>query len=182
MSGKTEIEAINGEEGLIRSTSGDLHIGEAVFSDKFTADTASGSCRINLLECTKTELQTSSGDIEVRDGLSETVKSRTVSGKTTLKLKNGSAELETASGNIKAEFEEGFSSVKVKSVSGDVQLTLPADSQFSLDIRTVSGRMNCSDFPVRIESSNDKSLKGVVGDGRSSINVSTASGNVIIGK
>jgi DUF4097 and DUF4098 domain-containing protein YvlB len=92
-------------------------------------------------------------------------------------MRNGSCELKTTSGNVKVEFEEGFNLIKIKSASGDVKLALPGSSQFSLNVKSVSGNINYNDFPVQAISSDDRSLAGIVGKGHSKVDISTTSGN-----
>lgn len=182
VSGNVDIDTVNGENCIINSSSGDLQINKAVFSDSFRTKTVSGKCRINRLECKEAELQASSGDIEIKDVVSESVKSKTVSGSITMKMKNGSAELEASSGNIKAEFEEGFSSFRAKAVSGNVNLKLPENSEFSLDIKSVTGSIKCEGFPFSFNTSGDRRMTGAVGSGHGSVIISTSSGNITIGK
>jgi len=180
ISGKTEIGVLNGESGFFKSSSGDIIIDKAVFSDNIDANTISGKYRIDRIECTEADFRSSSGDIVIKDIFSESFKSETISGKITLKMKNGSAELKTTSGNISAEFEESFDRIKAISISGDVSLTLPHDSQFNLDVKTVSGDIKCNDFPVNISSSNGRQLAGKVGNGSGEVRINTTSGNVTV--
>lgn len=181
VSGEIEADTLNGDNGYIKSTSGDILIAEAVFSDSFEATSVSGKCHIDKLECTKAILDSNSGGIKIEDAIAETLKSESTSGTVALRMRKGSAELKTASGNIKAEFEESFNLIKAKSISGTVSLTLPENSQFSLDASSTSGTIRCRDFPIKISSSNDKSLVGVVGSGDSVVNIKTTSGNILIG-
>lgn len=181
-SGDIDVANFNGDKGKIKFTSGDLQIGEAVISDEFEADTVTGNCLIDRLECKKAKLDSNSGNIEVYDMKTGSLKAVSTSGEITVKMRNGSAELKTTSGDISAEFGESFDSVKANSVSGSVTLTLPEDSEFSLDAKTITGRITCSDFPVKITSSGDKKLEGTVGNGHSKIEASTNSGNVFIRK
>lgn len=180
VSGKIRIKMINGENGFFKSSSGDLSIDEVNFSGKFEANTVSGDFSINRLECKEGKFDASSGDIELKEIIAGKIKSEAVSGTIKVKMVNGSAELKTSSGDINAEFEKNFESIKAQSASGDICLTIPSDSEFALDAKTVSGVIKCKDFPVSIISSGDRELVGNVGSGRSELKVNTTSGNILI--
>jgi len=180
VSGNIDAGKLSGEKGFIKSSSGDLNIKEAVFSDKLEVNTVSGKCHIDKLECKEGRLAAGSGDIETKDVVAEKVKSETVSGSIKIKMRNGSADLNVTSGNIRAEFEENFELINAKSASGNINLALPSGSEFTMNVKTVTGVIKCNDIPVKISSSDGRHLEGKVGNGSGEVNISTTSGNVTI--
>lgn len=143
-------------------------------------NTVSGKCHIDKLECKEGRLAAGSGDIETKDVVAEKVKSETVSGSIKIKMRNGSADLNVTSGNIRAEFEENFELINAKSASGNINLALPSGSEFTMNVKTVTGVIKCNDIPVKISSSDGRHLEGKVGNGSGEVNISTTSGNVTI--
>ena len=69
--------------------------------------------------------------------------------------------------------------MNIESTSGDVRIKLPEDSQFYLDISTISGDIKY-DFDIKISSSGRRELQGTAGDGGDRIIINTVSGDVII--
>ncbi len=103
-------------EVRVRSASGDIRAGTV---DRLDASTASGDIRVGTVRGRLTA-GTASGDIRV-DQVSD------------------DAEASTASGDIRIDRFEG-AAVDAKSVSGDIQLGLPAGIRVEPDIATMSGR------------------------------------------
>ncbi|AGC68027.1 hypothetical protein Cst_c10290 [Thermoclostridium stercorarium subsp. stercorarium DSM 8532] len=179
VSGETEINKADGENGFFESVSGSIRTDDASFLYNFEAITVSGDLKINRLECATAKAGTTSGDIEMACVSAGNVKAETGSGDIKIRIGKGSLELITSSGNIKAEVDEGFNSIKARSVSGDIKLHLPAASEFSLKAESVSGDIKCN-FPVRVVSADDNCLTGVTGSGRGEIAASSVSGDVLI--
>ncbi|NLX78016.1 MAG: DUF4097 domain-containing protein [Clostridiaceae bacterium] len=179
-SGEIVMDAINGEDGSFKSSSGTFRAREAVFSGKFELSDASGECFIEKLECSEAKIETTSGDIVIKETVAENVKAAAASGNIILKMRTGSLEAKTSSGNIKAEFEDDFSMIRAESGSGNVDLTLPENSQFSVEAKTFSGRIKCSHTPLNIASFDEKRLVCTIGDGSGKVTINTTSGNILI--
>ncbi|MCK5567884.1 MAG: DUF4097 family beta strand repeat protein, partial [Actinomycetia bacterium] len=94
-------------------------------------------------------------------------------------IDNKDVDASTVSGDIFIE-QNAVSDMKLGSTSGDVRISLPEDSQFYLDISTVSGDIK-HDFSIKVISSGRRDLEGTVGDGEDRIMISTVSGDVTIG-
>ena len=102
-------------------------------------------------------LDSTSGDITATAVTARNVGVDTTSGKVTLELLNCPMELD------------------VETTSGDVKLTLPADSGFRLEFDHASGDFENSDFPL--------SRRGgsyIAGDGSAEFSVDTTSGDLHI--
>ena len=70
--------------------------------------------------------------------------------------------------------------IAIDSSSGDIKITLPADSNFELDSETSSGRIIC-DYPITISGGQDRNqLEGIVGSGVNKIHLEVSSGDISI--
>lgn len=118
---------------------------------------ASGKCVFNSCDVNKLDVETVSGDIKF-DG--------------TLDILN----CEAVSANCYLELTNVPSRIDLEGVSGDLDITLPANSGFSASMDSVSGHFS-SDFETSISAGNY-----TCGDGACLINVSCVSGDVIIRK
>lgn len=182
VSGPVEVGNVEGDDVNLSSTSGRLKIGEIKARDKFQKSTVSGKCEIDTLICKEADLGSTSGETVIKTITADNVTSSSVSGRFEASVDNGDVEIETTSGDINIQFLDGFESFKASSISGKVALQIPENSEFEVDIRTISGDIECQDFPMSIISSKRNELKGKVGDGKSSIEISTKSGKIAIEK
>lgn len=72
------------------------------------------------------------------------------------------------------------SEVTLQSSSGNVNIHIPVDSHFDIDVHTSSGKVQL-DHPLTITDYNDsKKVKGTVGNGGNAVQIKTSSGNIII--
>lgn len=68
--------------------------------------------------------------------------------------------------------------LRLSTVDGSVRIAMPATSSFTVHASTLDGSLE-SDFPLRVSGKwGPRSLRGTVGDGRSSIRINTVDGNV----
>ena len=142
----------------LSGVSADFAVDRLTVRDAFSFDTASGKLKTEALTATgaKADVNSVSGDIEL-DGSFREVKAGSTSGEIDLMLRNAPA------------------AVEVSTVSGEVDVELPAGTGFTLDYSTVSGELEC-DFPLT------KSVDGkfVCGDGACRIEVGTTSGSLSV--
>lgn len=126
-----------------------------------------------------------SGAVEVT-GLAAHVEARSVSGNVRVSTR-GTADAKSVSGNVDVEMGEvpNGRSFEFKSISGRVQVTLPAGAGAELRVHTLSGDIE-SDFPLE---SRDRGrgrphvrvgsrMQGVIGDGGARIDLQTVSGDI----
>lgn len=182
VSGAISADKLAGESIEVRSTSGNINIGQLTAFESFKGENISGKYTVNTLECEEAELSTTSGNISLIDVLCDEISIKSISGSIDITMKNGSADIDTASGSVKAKFINGFDKIKAKSISGSVNLYIPEESQFKADINTISGKIDLSDFSMRVNSSEKNRLKGTVGNGDGSIKIDTSSGSVHVKK
>ena len=167
------------EEFKINVVSGDV-IMEDIETALLNLETVSGDIKVEELTAENIRTSSTSGDIIVRDYTGD-VDAGSTSGDISLLdgIDNEDVDVSTVSGDIFIE-QDVVSDMKLRSTSGDVRINLPEDSQFYLDISTVSGDIN-HDFSIKVISSGRRDLEGTVGDGDDRIMISTISGDVTIG-
>lgn len=120
-------------------------------------DSASGTCHFNECNITELDADTASGNIYYNGKLQK-------------------LDCDAASADITGIFSEAPQQINVDSASGQLDITLPPECGFTVNMDTLSGKFN-SDFAT-----NTVNNKYVYGDGSCQINVDSASGNVTIRK
>ena len=142
----------------LSGVSADFAVDKLTVRESFSFDTTSGKLKTEVLTATgaKADVNSVSGKVEL-DGSFREVKAGSTSGEIDLMLRNAPA------------------AVEVSTVSGEVDVELPAGTGFTLDYSTVSGELEC-DFPLT------KSVDGkfVCGDGACRIEVGTTSGSLSV--
>ncbi|HEY8500778.1 MAG TPA: DUF4097 family beta strand repeat-containing protein, partial [Clostridia bacterium] len=176
ISGNISADRLSGNDITINTTSGKIDISEIEAEGDISASSISGTCRIDKAISNSAKINTTSGDAAIGSLKAEDIKFRTVSGYAKLNAAAEKAELNSTSGNIDADFADGFEKVSAKSISGSVNLGISHKAEFTVDLKTISGNIKCEDFSMNISSSDKKELKGRVGNGGGRIDVSTTSG------
>lgn len=142
----------------LSGVSADFAVGKLTVRDAFSFDTTSGKLEMQSMNApqAKATVSSVSGKVEL-DGSFREVKAGSTSGEIDLMLRNAPA------------------AVEVSTVSGEVDVELPAGTGFTLDYSTVSGELEC-DFPLT------KSADGkyACGDGACRIEVGTTSGSLSV--
>ena len=142
----------------LSGVSANFAVGKLTVRDAFSFDTTSGKLEMQSMNApqAKATVSSVSGNVEL-DGSFREVKAGSTSGEIDLMLRNAPA------------------AVEVSTVSGEVDVELPAGTGFTLDYSTVSGELEC-DFPLT------KSVDGkyVCGDGACRIEVGTTSGSLSV--
>ena len=142
----------------LSGVSADFAVGKLTVRDAFSFDTTSGKLEMQSMNApqAKATVSSVSGKVEL-DGSFREVKAGSTSGEIDLMLRNAPA------------------AVEVSTVSGEVDVELPAGTGFTLDYSTVSGELEC-DFPLT------KSIDGkyVCGDGACRMEVGTTSGSLSV--
>lgn len=124
---------------------------------------------------------TVSGAVASR-GQSGKFRGETVSGGVTLDAFGGSSvRLQTVSGEVVADLKQADpdSSAEVETVSGAVYLRLAASPSQKVRVESISGHLTSAFPELRAESGpGSRTLKGLLGEGRGKVKVSTVSGSV----
>ena len=182
ISGTIETDSIQGNDVRMSSASGDINAGDVTATGLFEKSTISGRFRVDTLKCDEAKLESTSGETFAELVSSDKVTASSISGRIQLTLDQGSAKLETTSGGIYAQFRDRFESFKANSVSGEIKLEVPDNSEFKIEINTISGSIDCRDFEMKLSSSKKNELKAEVGNGDSKIDIDTTSGSVEVAK
>ena len=156
-SGKVEIANLQSEVALQANTlSGDLVIRQSRVP-RMALGTISGNLMVTDVDCGRIDVQSLSGDIEFSSPLA----------------KNGRYELSSHSGVIRVlpVGNNGFE-LDANSFSGDIksEVTLKERSQ------------GVADYGRRGQGGRTRALRGVFGDGSATLDITTFSGTVVIGK
>ena len=142
----------------LSGVSADFAVGKLTVRDAFSFDTTSGKLEMQSMNApqAKATVSSVSGNVEL-DGSFREVKAGSTSGEIDLMLRNAPA------------------AVEVSTVSGEVDVELPAGTGFTLDYSTVSGELEC-DFPLT------KSADGkyACGDGACRMEIGTTSGSLSV--
>ena len=125
-----------------------------------------------------------SGDVSI-DGAENQTKASSVSGDVTGANLGGTAKLTSVSGTVEADFANvaAGSEIRLSSVSGSVNLKLPAYAGASVRASTVSGKIT-NDFGIPVDEGKyvGSSMKGSFGDGSVNVKMSTVSGRIKVSK
>jgi DUF4097 and DUF4098 domain-containing protein YvlB len=145
--------------------------------------TVSGQIRVEDVPA-DIDVKTVSGNIEATR-IKGSVDAETTSGRITLKdiAEAKSVRVHVLSGRITYDGQIGAGSkFSLETLSGGIEVLLPANAAFELDAETFSGHVN-SDFPITMQGTiSPKELRGVVNNGGASLRLKTFSGSIVIKK
>lgn len=173
-------QEISGIKGPVRVHSGSGGIRLSRIGDSVEATTGSGGIDADDIAGAMT-LSAGSGHVQASQSKAGDVRVHTGSGGIRLNEIRGGLDAEAGSGHIVVSGEP-TSTWHVHTGSGGMELSIPADSSFTLDARTGSGGINI-DFPVTMEGSMDRHhVRGRVGNGGVALELETGSGSIQINK
>ena len=147
---------------------------------ELTAGSVSGRIEVSGLgEDVREELSSTSGSIST-DAAGE-LEISSVSGSLDFSATGPDIKASTTSGRIEGRLIKASESgeIKLKSVSGRVSLDVPSDINADVDLHSVSGSVS-SDLPISVTETKKNSIRGVIGNGGTIIEMSTVSGSVKI--
>lgn len=166
----------------------------SVYKESVDFKAVSGDLKINDLEVKEIECNTTSGDIQIENTVTNNMEVETTSGTTRLievdvdeldsKQVSGDLELEgtcnkihsnSVSGNVEIQLNKSPMEVKVEAVSGDIDLTLSEIQGFELEFDSVSGKLE-SDFELSMKSKKNY----IYSNGGRVFDIKTVSGNLEI--
>lgn len=161
----------------IDTGSGSVQV-EGVKAGSLRVDTGSGSVVLKRLEGGETVIDTGSGRVTGEDATITRLHVDTGSGSVSFKrLHTAEVIGNTGSGRIELDLLSSPRSLRLKTGSGGMALTLPADYAASLELSTGSGRIQ-SDFPVHGEIGTRR-VSGRIGEpGDARLQASTSSGGI----
>jgi hypothetical protein len=124
--------------------------------------------------------RTVNGAIRAR-GLGSRVHARTVNGSITVET-TGACDAETVNGSITATFSrlDPASGVTFKTVNGGITLSLPAETNATVDATTVNGSFE-SDLPLTLQGRlNRRRFEGTLGSGGPRLAMKTVNGGITL--
>ena len=138
------------------SVSAEVTITGISASDKIEIDTVSGGANLKNIRTEKLDIDTVSGSIKAAGEFTE-------------------LESDSVSGDVTVSYATPLKKLDCDSTSGNIRLTIPKNSGFTLKADTVSGDISCG-LPTVSESKNRR----VCGDGSADFETDTVSGDLII--
>lgn len=138
------------------SVSAEVTITGISASDKIEIDTVSGGANLKNIKTEKLDIDTVSGSIKAAGEFTE-------------------LESDSVSGDVTVSSATPLKKLDCDSTSGNIRLTIPKNSGFTLKADTVSGDLSCG-LPTVSESKNRR----VCGDGSADFETETVSGDLII--
>lgn len=138
------------------SVSAEVTITGISASDKIEIDTVSGGANLKNIKTEKLDIDTVSGTIKASGEFTE-------------------LESDSVSGDVTVSSATPLKKLDCDSTSGNIRLTIPKNSGFTLKADTVSGDISCG-LPTVSESKNRR----VCGDGSADFETDTVSGDLII--
>lgn len=172
VSGDVRIGAIDGDV-TVNTTSGNVHLDGV--DGSLAVNTVSGDVALRG-RVAGASIETASGAVHLSD-VDGSLAVTTISGAITMHNVTGdSVRLQTTSGKVHADGAL-FGNLEIASVSGDVDMKLPAQAGFRLFIRTVSGNVEA---PGIRENGAPREWRTTLGDGAYALNIATTSGDVRI--
>ena len=138
------------------SVSAEVTITGISASDKIEIDTISGGANLKNIKTEKLDIDTVSGSIKAAGEFTE-------------------LESDSVSGDVTVSSATPLKKLDCDSTSGNIRLTIPKNSGFTLKADTVSGDISCG-LPTVSESKNRR----VCGDGSADFETDTVSGDLII--
>ncbi len=121
------------------------------------------------------------GRIVIED-VSGDIEASAVNGEVQSRGTRGDLKLSTVNGRIEAELSSlgGSQSVSLSTVNGAIEATLPANADAAVSASTVNGGLS-SEFPALVVNKEfplGRNLKGTLGNGSASVEVSTVNGRI----
>jgi len=174
VSGRIDASGMTTQTVDIDTTSGEVRFDGSYV--RMSVNSVSGMVRINSKgTAQETKVDTTSGAMSF-EGNVGTLHTNSISGEvfTDSAIVTQSVNIGTMSGAVSLQMASCPADLKIDTVSGGIQLTLPSDSGFTLEYDTVSGGMNC-DFSVVM--SGDKYISG---NGAAKFEIGSISGGLRI--
>jgi len=162
----------------VESASGDVTLASATVATRAFVRTQSGHATVHSLRAEQIQLETVSGDAEVRDSTG-TMTVKTVSGDIeAAQIDSQTVSVLTVSGDANWAFAAPFSgSFAGTTVSGDLALTLSNGSNARIEMNTTSGDLTLS-LPLTEPVITERHTAGKLGEGLGSIRLQSVSGDL----
>ncbi len=180
-SASAEIGGIEFGSLTVNSASGSVDITDCAGS-MLNVNVVSGGVQAGSLEFDTVKVNTTSGSVTV-DGVSGSVKAGSVSGAVRVSNAAGSVEINNTSGSASVtQPQAGIQPIRIRNISGSINVTLSPDAAFDLDANTTSGGFT-SQFDITVSGKLSKNIvgediTGKVNGGGPIVELSTVSGGI----
>jgi lia operon protein LiaG len=151
------------------------------YSKDIKVSTVSGNLNIGKLSISNFNFKSISGYLVAESLSAKNLIIETTSGKVNLNGVEGKINADTISGEIAAVLESSGDDMSVKTVSGEVNISLPESSEFKFKLGSVSGKI-VNEFGSKITFMDRNNLEGSVGEGTFNLTAKTISGSIKITK
>ncbi len=160
-SGDIKADYVNAFTAVLDSTSGEINA-KGKFNE-FSVKTTSGDFISENIEAAAIELESTSGEIKMSGNLGNTI-------------------AKSISGDISLYTSVLSDNMGISTTSGETILKLPDTATFKLTCKSTSGEIDC-DFPVTVTGyGKEHELNGTVGNGSSTVAITSSSGDISIRK
>jgi hypothetical protein len=157
------------------------------------------SFTITAPESVELSLSTTNGDVAVQSVVGD-ISATTTNGNVTLTGTAGTADVSTTNGQLDVKVHSGplyggttngavdcdlaalspTEDVRLATTNGKVTLFLPEDVSAVLDATNTNGTITIYDFTVIYDSPTEHHIRGRIGSGASTINVTTTNGDIVV--
>jgi lia operon protein LiaG len=145
----------------ISNSSGDIEIEDAAARGTLSVMASSGRIDFGKTEAARIEIVSKSGNTRIGD------------------LK-GEIDVQSSSGNVTLGLRTLTGNVAVTCSSGNIRLTIPAGSRYSVDIEVKSGNVTLDDQVIGVVGQSRGEIRGDANGGGTLIMLRASSGNVSI--
>ncbi|MBD1381085.1 LiaG family protein [Metabacillus arenae] len=145
--------------------------------NEFSLNIGSGEVNLNNLTAKHFDHDGSSGDLAIETLKTVTSEFNISSGSAAIKNFSGKINGEVSSGELLIQMNQLTDSIEFDVSSGDVELDLPTESDFTLKGNASSGEITY-DFPLNSVKENDEKIEGTHGSGKHSIDLNVSSGSI----
>ncbi len=172
LSGDVSVDLTSGDVTIgssqvsaVKTVSGDVTITDAASPGRLSVSTISGDVRLDRIKARRLALSVVTGDITARN------------------VEAGDVELGSHSGDL--EFSGGLvrsGRYELRTHSGEIRVSIPKDD-FDLVARSFSGRITTdATLNLRATTTSRSTLRGTVGGGGASLELTTFNGNITISR
>ncbi|WP_102261524.1 LiaG family protein [Mesobacillus jeotgali] len=142
-------------------------------------DIGSGRMVLENLDVETYVHHSSSGEVEINSVAAGSGSFEVSSGSVNVKNYSGKLDADVSSGELEIQMDSLRDDVDLNVSSGNIELDLPDDTDFTLNGKISSGDLS-SDFPLENKEETDNRLSGKHGSGKYKINADVSSGNIEI--
>lgn len=154
----------------------DLEVSGGLSVDNFSAESVSGNIDISGMASDEIDLETISGHIAVSDSVADEVKISSTSGRVEFCGEANEVSADTVSGAISIDAVNAPSEIKIDTVSGNTEITLPAGTGARIERDTLSGKFSAFEQDVSGNGGTFGNSSGSI----TTIDADTVSGNVTV--